>query len=297
MRTLAGFTVLALSLAASAQETTDKVTLAWKLKKGDSHRYEVSQENKTEFGGMEINNEVIFGYVMEVSEVSDKGVATLKLTYDRIKFVMTGMMDTEYDSDKDKAAPEEGLGKVMAGLVGKSFTMKLSARGEVVSVKGYEDIIAEITKDMGEDDPMLQQMKQQMTDTNVKKLLQQAFPRLPEKGVSKGDTWEDSSDMGIPGFVAVTMKNKTTFKEQKGGEVTLDIEGKYEQKDDAGGNGGQVQVTDGKLKSAVTWDTEKGIMTGSKGTTTMSAQAGGQEFTTESKTSVKLMPKKDPKKK
>ncbi len=294
MRILAGFTVLALSLAASAQETTDKVTLLWKFKKGDKHRYETSQDNKTEVGGMEINNEMIFGYELEVVEVDDKGVATLKLTYDRVKFVMTGMMDTDYDSEKDKEAPEEGLGRIMAGLNGKSFTMKLSPRGEVVAVKGYEAIMEEITKDMGEDDPMLGAMKSQMNDENMKKLMQQAFPRLPEKAVGKGDSWEDSSDMGIPGLGALTMKNKTTIKEQKGSEITLNVDGKFEKKDD-GGNGGPVEITDGTLKNTITWDVEKGIMTGAKGTTTMTMSAGGQEFTTESKTGVKLMPKKEKK--
>lgn len=296
MRLIAAALVAAFGLTAAAQ---DKTTIEWKLKKGDKVRYEMNQETQTSVGGMEIEQSMLFGMAMEVEEVDDKGVAKFKVTYDRIKVVMSGMMDTDYDSDKDDAAPE-GFAKMFGGMVGKSFKIKLNARGEIVGVEGYKALMEEAMKDLG-DDPMMGAMQDQFDDDMIKKMMQPVFPVLPDKAVAKGDTWEHKSEFGMPGLGSMKLKSKKTLKETGDKEATIGDETTMEAGDEGDGNQ-MVQITDGKSKGDIVWDLEKGQMKSSKATMTMTMSAGGQEFTMEMKSSMKLAPreakpKKDEKKK
>ncbi|HEY3225824.1 MAG TPA: hypothetical protein VGK61_02370, partial [Planctomycetota bacterium] len=67
MRLIALSVAFFLSVAASGPaQDGDKVNLEWKFKKGDSHRYEMNQTTEMDMGGMEINQEMLFGFVWEI---------------------------------------------------------------------------------------------------------------------------------------------------------------------------------------------------------------------------------------
>lgn len=291
--------VIAMPVALHAQDEDkgrekerEKVTLEWKFKKGESLRYEMGNSVETEFGGMEITQEQLFGYTMEVVEVAADGTATLKTVYDRIKFKIAGPMASEYDSAKDKEAPSDSLGKLMAALLGKSITMKLNPKGEILEVKGYAEVMEKVMKELEEDMPGTSDMfKRMFSDDQLKGMMQLSYGLLPKTPVAKGETWESQASFAMPMLGKLVLKHKSTLKEiQTGGQAVIDQETKMELKAEEGPMGA-LELSDSKFKSQMVWLAERGAMQSMKGTMTATMSANGQEFTVTTKIDMRLAPK------
>ena len=135
MKTLCALLLL---LVPTAQE---KVTLRWKWEKGRELLYRNTQIQSMEVGGAAMEQESAMTYSMTVQEVDEKGVATLLVKYEAMAAKGSGLMEFEWDSEKDKDAPQEPQIKTMAKLLGQTFTMKMEPTGKVVHVAGFEKIM------------------------------------------------------------------------------------------------------------------------------------------------------------
>jgi hypothetical protein len=279
-----------LALSVLAARPQEKLTLTHKFKKGEVVRYEMTMTSGGEFGGMEMKQEIVVGMVFEPEDVTEGGLAKVKVTYDRVKFKMEGPMESDYDSERDKEAPEDTMGKVMAGMLGKSFTAQITARGEVASVKGYAEMMEKVLEGIGDDDPMLPMIKGQFTDEYAQKSMQMAFVKFPKKEVGKGDSWEDETQMPLGGVATMKLKAKHTIKEiaEGGKEAVFTDETGMEAED---GGGGMVQITEAKGSGETRWDVENGRMKSQKGTMTLKMEAGGNEFEMKMTMEVKYAPK------
>jgi hypothetical protein len=287
-----------LSVSAVAQDG-EKVTLEWKLKKGDQHRYEATQVMELDAGGNEITVEMLFGLAMEVADVSADGVARLKVTYDRVRFAMSGgPMAVDYDSDKDKKAEDvDPTGRIMAGLLNKSFTLDLSRKGECLKVEGHTKIVEDAVKDLPEDMPMAEMitenMKKQFGDENIKNGFQLILGFSPRGPVARAETWttKHSTD-NLFGKMAfdVTSTLKEIRAEGKEAVVKSDAKIAVTPSPDAGMLGA-MEVTDSKMKSECVWRVGEGILESSSGTLTLDGTAGGVEIAIVQKLKLKLSPK------
>lgn len=300
--------LLALALVATVStaiaQDADKVELKWKFTKGESLRYEMTYSVDASVGGIDIKQEMLFAFTMGVQEIAENGVATIETRYDRVKLKMSGVMEAEYDSDapkkeEEKKEGEEGMpdiagmmGKMFGAMVGKSVTMKMNPRGEILEVKGFDKIMEEMTKALG-DEAQGEMLKQMMSEDQMKQMFQSGWAMLPDKPVAKGDTWDHKMETKMAGVGTITMKNKLTLKELRNGgkDAVIKVDTKIEGKPDD--EGGMVELTDGKMDSEIGWSLEKGRMESMTGTMTMKMAAGGQEFEVSAALTMKLAPKKD----
>jgi len=295
---LSAVLVFALSASLPAQDG-DKVTLEWKLKKGDAHRYEISHVMEMDFSGTEITMEMLFGISMDVTDVSADGVAKIKATYDRVKVTMSGPMSAEYDSDKEKKPAESDvLSRLLAGFLNKSFTMDLGRKGDCQKVEGVAKIVEEAVKDLPDDNPMTaqmtQNMKKQFADEGMKSVYQVFFGFLPKEPVAVGSTWKQKHSMtGVIGNVAMdtTSSLKEVRAEGKEAVVKMDAKVTVTAGEDAGVFGA-MEITDSKAKSEMVWRIGEGILQSSHGTLTLDGTAGGMEFSIVQKMTMKLAPRK-----
>jgi hypothetical protein len=297
MRLISISAAILLCLASSlpAQEG-EKVTLEWKFKKGETLRYEMSQVQNIEFSGNEMVHEMVFGMAMEITDVTTDGTGSLKMTYDRIKVKMTGpMMASDYDSEKDKRAPEgDMMGRVFAAFLGKSVTAQLSRKGECLKFEGMGKLMDAALKELPEEmQGMAEMFKASMNDDYAKSMMQMSVGFLPKAPVAKGETWSDSASLSLGMMGKMDMKTKSTLKELRNGgkEAVVGQDTKFEFKAGEGGPMGPMEVTDSKMKSEMVWLIDRGVMQSTKGTMSMDMNAGGQEMTISSKIEMKLAPK------
>ncbi|HTF56816.1 MAG TPA: DUF6263 family protein [Planctomycetota bacterium] len=296
MRFIALSLAFLLSIAASGPaQDGDKINLEWKFKKGDSNRYELNQSTEMDIAGMEINQEMLFGLVWEIVDVNADGVGTVKTTYDRIKVKMAGPMTADYDSDKDKKpADDQMLSRVMSSFLGKSITLQVGRKGEVLKVEGMTKLVESAVADLPDEmQPTATMMKMYINDENTKNQMQALFGMLPKDPIAKGDTWETKSNIALGGLGKSEMKSKCTLKDirEGGKEAVIGIDSKLNFKPEDGGGGMGLELTDSKSKFEMVWSVEKGMLLGMKGTMTLDGSAGGGEMSMVQKTELKLAPR------
>lgn len=249
-----------------APQETEKVSLEWKLKKGESFRYEFVMKSQMEIAGTTQNQEIVMGQVFEVTEVAEDGKATVKVTYDRAKIKMDGAMAADYDSEKDKK-PEGLLPSIFAGMVGKSITMQLGRKGDVAKVEGMAKMMDDIAKDLPEElQAMAGMMKGGMGDDYAKSMFQNSLGHLPKDPVSKGETWETSSKSMFGGAGDSSLKAKSTLKEVRDGkEAVIKVDVTFL----IGGEDAEPMKSDGEM----IWSLEQGRLKSSQ--MTMKGPMGG----------------------
>ena len=253
--------LILLSAAAVLPQEEDKVTLKWKFKKGQTLRYEQETISVIDVAGLEIEQEMLYGLQQKITRVDAKGVASMRVTYDRVKVRMEGMMESDYDSEKDEEPPEDMIGRLMAAFLGKSFTMKINPYGNILKLKGIVKIMEEAMGELEEEEGaemMGEMMKEMFRDNQMKDMMNLAYPTLPKKAVGEDDTWESEAEFNLPLMGGFTLKTTSTLKEiRKGGkEAVIKMDTKIEREDpdeEEDPFGGMLDLGDTEFKSTVIW--------------------------------------------
>ena len=174
--------LLALALVTLAPERQEeKRSLQWKFKEGVTLRYRTYQKITIKVDKRPMVSEQTITYRMQIKGVDPRGAATIEMTYESMSVKATGLMEYEFDSDKDEDPPDELGGKALTVLLGKSFTMVMSPSGRVKDVRGLDKILTSVIEREESPTPMLRQM---LSDKSMKSMLQQMSPALPEKKVA-----------------------------------------------------------------------------------------------------------------
>jgi hypothetical protein len=303
MRLLALPLVFSLLATVASSQDPEKVHLAWKFTKGESLRYEMTYGMDMNIADMEMKQEILSGFTMGVQEVNADGSATVEMRYDRVKIKMTGIMEVEYDSDApkkegEKKEGEEGapdiagmMSRAMGAMVGKSFTVKMSPKGEMSDIKGFDKIMEAMSKEFG-DEGGGEMLKGMYSEDQVRQMFQSGFGFVPGRAVAKGESWDNNAEFKLEQLGTMSMKSKLTLKDIKreGKEAAIKMDTKIEVKGD---EGAMVEVSDGKMNSELTWSVELGRLEAMSGTMTMKMAAAGQEFDISAAITMKLAPKKD----
>jgi hypothetical protein len=160
---------------------------------------------------------------------------TIKTTYKRIDMTMDMVnQKMEFSSEKQVDAMDfMQLPSRMFGIIkGKSFTMQVNGKGEVVSVSGFDKIGEAVVNEMNlpEDmKPMMRQnFKKQFNDDAVKQIFSQAFEIYPNKHVKIGDSWKTNSTIAALKQDVATVY---TVKNIKGNRVFVNGESKLKSAD------------------------------------------------------------------
>lgn len=180
-----------LPLAGLAEE----INLAWNLKAED--RFQVVREQQavahTSVASKPVRTSIETKVTMtwQVEALDDQGNATIVQTLNEILVEMdAGSGVLKYDSSVaiKPTGPVKTIADGVMPLVGESFTVTMSPRGEMTSLKPSDKLAKLFVGKMAED-------AGGFSAQGIAKLLQQPLLLLPEKPVDAGDTWEVKRDL------------------------------------------------------------------------------------------------------
>lgn len=287
--------ILAAALLLSGQE---KVELKWSFEKGRELTYKQTQKQTLELFGSVMDQETsqILGW--KVTDVAADGTATIETTCLAIAMKAAGAMEFEYDSDKDKELPENPQVRMMAKMVGKTFTIKMTPKGKILESKGVDALLDDMLKEFGDDaGPMREMLKQMLSDDTMKSSMQQMAPMLPQGPVAKGDKWKDEFTLKFPMIGGMKFGVASTLQEVGGGQAKVDQDWTIELKageENENPLGAVFKITDSKGKAQLVFSLDKGHFISQQIEMTMTMEANGQQIPVKTKSEMKLVdrPKK-----
>jgi len=143
---------LILGLFSPESYAADKLALKFRPKAGKKHNVRVIAENKIKqtIGGKQqnINHTTTTGLGFEVKEVDAKGIASIKITYRSLleKTLKADVIALEYDSTKHSMFTDNPLAPTYTALMGQSFIARVSPKGEIVELKGLNEMFSQIAE-------------------------------------------------------------------------------------------------------------------------------------------------------
>ncbi len=221
--------VAVLSLGTSARGSGTEEVLRWKLKAGDTLRYEFRQTCgiKVKLGegrGSDDSSELTIDLTWKVKHVAPDGTAGIALVVDRVRSeARTGSQKIHYDSkDQDAGDPAARALKLVYGAaVGAESTLKVDARGRVVE--------AEVPGKVSEalrGSPFLTTADggSVLSGPGLKNLFAQLFPILPEKAVGKGAAWSSALEVPTPPMrISLTYRDELAALDDSAARVDATI--------------------------------------------------------------------------
>jgi hypothetical protein len=213
--------VAVLALAALAQDPG--VTLRWKWTKGQDLRYRFLQ--KLDLGGslkMEYGSVV----ALKVTGLDDQGRAAVEGKYAAVSFHASGNQECQYDSEKDKGVPTHPYARMVATLVGQTFTFRMTADGNPIDLKASDAILPTALKAGGEGEGGFgrQMIEHLLSDDFRKTQLQQLTPAMPAGKVAAGGSWTAEVRLKVPVLGVLRLKPKCTLAGLKEGAARVDQE-------------------------------------------------------------------------
>jgi hypothetical protein len=224
-----GLAALALTAGLSTRGGATEQTLRWKLKPGDTLRYEYRQRCGIKVKGADgpasdDSSELTIDLTWTVKGVAPDGTAEIALVVDRVRSeARTGAQKVHYDSnEKTGDDPEaQALKAVYVAAVGERYTLKVDDRGRVVEAA----VPAKVTEALrGSTFLATADGGSVLSAQGLKNLFAQLIPVLPEKAVDKGAAWSSSLDLPAPPMrLSLTYKDALVALEETAARVDATI--------------------------------------------------------------------------
>jgi hypothetical protein len=213
----------------------DSVLLKFNFQKGKTYNYAMTFDVNQKKGDQSRGTIMKWNYNMQVVD-EKKDLKTIKTTYKRIDMTMDmgNGQKMEFSSEKQVDAMDfMQLPSKMFGIIkGKSFTMQVNGKGEIISVSGFDRIGEAVVNEMNlpeEMKPMMQQnFQKQFNDDAAKQIFSQAFEIYPNKFVKVGDHWKSNSTVAALKQEIATVY---TVKNIKGNRVFINGESNLKSSD------------------------------------------------------------------
>ncbi|MEI2739491.1 MAG: DUF6263 family protein [Chitinophagaceae bacterium] len=281
---LAGALIIMTATAVQSCKTSSKASTSkmfkFNLEKGKGYDYELVWDLDTKAGGQTSAVSVTGLYSMNITDVVDN-IRTITTSYKSMRMNMS-VMDLELDIDSDKPEQKETDGqigqviglmnKVVKGIIGKPFVMKVDDEGKVLEIKGFEKIFMDMVDSMGLDENMKAQLtaslKDQFSEQTMKDQFAQVFTIFPNKEIKVGDSWE--KEYSTSGRMAAKYTTTYTAKEIEGDHVTLTAKTKIT----SSANG---QEMDGTQTGSIIVDSKTGMMVNAEFDQNIEVKAQGQK--------------------
>ena len=169
-----------------------------------------------------------------------------------------------YDSKSDENEKGSTLGTsltpIFDTLNGATLTVIHSPRGELVEVKGYAELLAEVLKD----NPFGKQLINNGSNNSHKYSLTELYPVMKKEPAKPGDTWEEPFEMAMPKigtaegtrkykFVGYDMVGKT-----KTAKITYTTDLTFKLDLNQGGQKATGELSIGKSSATVHFDPKMG---------------------------------------
>jgi hypothetical protein len=238
--------VLSQGIAAAAEQASEKVKLALQLRKGASYQIKltmdqkitqkmdektvraISQKPDAKASETKISQTISLGCTFEVVDVGTDGIFRCKVTYDTVLFQQDGPMGKiEYDS----ANPPDTvpfMAKGAAALAGQVLTVGFTPAGDVSEVKGADELIDRMIKQMELPDEARKaaeaSLKSEFGAAAMKELMAGMVGTYPAKEVAIGDSWQKKTT--ISRAFPTVREDTWTRTGRKKGVATLNVASK-----------------------------------------------------------------------
>lgn len=193
----------------------------------------------------------------------------LNMVYDKIH-IYSKNGDTESEMDADNALGSlDPVEKLLGILKGAAIEAVLSPRGELRSVKGYDEIKGKIMASFNPNDTYSKtiaekQWDQKIKEGLIKKNMEQLFKIFPDSAVHVGDKWQLSSIEKDE--IDMSIKTSYTLKDIHDGVAVIESEGKISSENSTGNAMGYdfTAVLTGKQEGEFEMEISTGMLLTSK---------------------------------
>ena len=275
---------LSILITACNNSKTDVVDLKLNLIKGQTYNYGMKANmNMAAISDIDMD----FGFKMKVEDVDAQNNYALVCSYDAIRFKMNVMgKDLGYDSknvgDTTHENPQNQMfRKIFGSMVGQSFKMTMSQKGQVLKVEGLKDLVESTVQSMDlpeeQRDKMRQQMSQSFSEGQMKETFSQGFSVFPDKPVKLGDSWKRNVTKSTSG-IAMNQEVTYTVKEINANTVVLSLTGDITSSKDNGATVTKIDDMSGDLKGTMEMDRSSGMIHVGNMDMNMKVKAMGQSM-------------------
>ncbi|PJI09025.1 MULTISPECIES: DUF6263 family protein [Clostridium] len=242
--------VAATILTISGCDNTKDISM--NVKKGDKY---VSSLTENESTSMSVNGENVntkqkldTSYDVKVTDVDKNNNVTMEYKYADIKIEQESNGQTvSYDTKKLNAS-SGGEAQIYKDLIGKSFSVKFTNKGKVLSIKGIGEILDSIADKAVTDDSQKQKVKDILSknfgDDTIKSSLQQSMGFYPKDKINVGDTWENKFKYNI--ILPVSVSSKYKLSSVQNNQYVIDVNSKLAT--DSGSKDGEIDGIKAKVK-------------------------------------------------
>ncbi len=221
------FTVAAACVVflASCGSAAAAVQLELKLNKGRTYyqRLQVDQQITQNIMGQEqvIGNVIGVGQKLDVLDVDAQGNLRIQYTYTWSRFKQSGPMGiVDYDSAQVVTVP--GGAEGFAALVGGSYTVRLSPKGDVLDVNGVKELAAAVSKHVPESMDISSEANPVaflLSEDGIRETTEGLLSVYPDGPVDEGDSWGEKrlTKQGL----AMVVESKWTLQKRQAGVATI----------------------------------------------------------------------------
>ncbi len=219
------FAVAGITSMALCNTSVAAVSLQLKLGKGKTYyeKMTVDQHMTQTVMNMQqvIDQNMGMGSKLDVLDVEGQGNMRIRYTFNWAMSKRTGPMgNLDYDSAKQPTPPAGA--EAFAALLGQSYVVKLSPKGEVLDVNGVEEMRAAILKKLPADaaaDPSMNALTPYLDKKGIKEMIESAMGVYPDQPVDVGQSWSKKRTVS-PAF-ELTLENKWTLQKREAGVATI----------------------------------------------------------------------------
>ncbi len=198
-----------------AYAADNAVTLRYKFKNGEVLPYVMQQkmDMNVTAGGRDITMKSTMGMNMawHITKVEDNGSAQIKQDIKHISFTMEGgpLAKIEYDSKTHKQleGPLASIATIFNAMAGSSFTFTMSPQGKISDFTVPEKLTDAFKGSLGGQGAPF-------SPDQLKQMVQQSY-LLPEKPVSKGDSWDQKLNVNMGAIGSMMARSRTMASSSK----------------------------------------------------------------------------------
>jgi hypothetical protein len=161
------------------------------------------------------------GVKMEVLDVDGQGNMRIRRTYDWSMTKRTGPVGSlDYDSAKQTTLPPGA--EPFAALLGQSYVVRISPKGEVLDINGVEEMQAAVRKKLpagAQADQAMSALSQYLDKNSLKQMIEGELDVYPDKPVEVGESW--SKKRVITPMFELTIDSKWTLQKLENGVAII----------------------------------------------------------------------------
>ncbi len=180
-------------------------TLRLHLKQGDVYKVTTvtNQHISQEIMGqkMTLDQKMTMEYRWEVTQVAENGNTTVKVTYTRVAMEQDqGGQKRSFDTASGQEPPDFFKGLDL--LVGKSFSMEFTPKGEVVKIDGLDEMFRQVAEGVGfgdkeSTDAFYKALTDSFGEDAITEQFKTAFGDYPDTPLKVGSTWTTDSQLKV----------------------------------------------------------------------------------------------------